>query len=95
MRIDNHKEDVKGNTFMFSVDLNEKYPLNTPQTAIYCGKNSIGFGRKDLRIVNNGNKLSKNYVGFPDSFNNGDYLNTKKSSLMLTGSKDSCYFRLF
>ena len=77
---------------MFSADLNERYELKDPSKAIYCGKTSVGFGRKDLRVVNEGQKYNKSYVGFPDSFNNGGYLEIKKSSLMLTGSKDSCYF---
>ena len=65
-----------------------------PQHAIYCGRNSIGLGRKDLRIVKQGDKKNKNYMGFPDSFNNGKYLQVRKSSLELTGSKESSYFKI-
>lgn len=79
---------------MFSADLSERYELQCPQYAIYCGKNSIGFGRKDLRIVNHAQKHCRSYMGFPGSFNNGSWLPIKKSSLALTGSKESSYFKI-
>ena len=44
--------------------------------------------------MNHANKHAKNYVGFPDSFNNRKHLPIKKSSLLLTGSRDSSYFKV-
>ncbi len=79
---------------MFSVDLNEKYQLLEPKYAIYCGKNTIGFGKNDLRIVNHGHKHPKNSIGFPSSFNNGLYLPIQKSSLVLSGSRHSSHFKI-
>ncbi len=88
------KEDLRGSTLMFSVDLNEKYQLLEPKYAIYCGKNTIGFGKNDLRIVNHGHKDPKNSIGFPSSFNNGLYLPIQKSSLVLSGSRHSSHFKI-
>lgn len=79
---------------MFSVDLNEKYQLLNPKYGIYCGNRSIGFGKNDLRIVNHCQKYSKNYIGFPNSYNNRLYLPIKKSSLTLSGSHDSSHFKI-
>lgn len=79
---------------MFSIDLNEKYELLDPKYGIYCGNKSIGFGKDDLRIINHSQKHSKNYIGFPNSYNNGNYLPVKKSSMILSGSHDSNYFKV-
>lgn len=79
---------------MFSVDLNEKYQLTDPKHAIYCGRKSIGFGKSDIRIVNHSSKHSKNYIGFPSSYTNGAYLPGKKTSMILSGSHDSSYFKI-
>lgn len=79
---------------IFSVDLNQRYQLLEPKYAIYCGSKSIGFGKNDIRIVNHSEKHSKNYIGFPSSYNNGLYLPIKKSSLSLSGSHDSVHFKI-
>lgn len=65
-----------------------------PKFAIYCSSKGIGFGKSDIRIVNNCHKHAKNYIGFPNSYNNGLYLPIKKSSLLLNGSHDSVHFKV-
>lgn len=94
LKVNKYKEDVQGSTIFFSVDLNEKYQLLEPKFAIYCGKNSIGFGKEDLRIINHAHKHNKNFIGFPSTFNNGLYLPVQKSSLILSGSRHSHHFKI-
>lgn len=78
-----YKTDPYGKTALFSLNMMEKYTLNKPEEAIYCGKKSLGFGKGDLKILEKGNAIRKNYCKFPVSYNFGPrpYLNWSKSGM--------------
>lgn len=69
----NWSQDKEQKTFMFSLDLKEKYKLNLPQFAIANNPDRGPiFGCCDLFISENADK-EKSGCEFPISFNNGKY----------------------
>lgn len=68
------------NSFIFSLDLHEKFNLNLAQFAIACNseKGPI-FGCCDICIVDNSN-IEKSNAEFPISYNNFKYARNPQSS---------------
>jgi hypothetical protein len=78
--------DKSMNSFIFSMDLREKYSLNLAQFAIACNpeKGPI-FGCCDICIVDKSN-VEKSNAEFPISFNNFKYSRNADSSTAFTGN---------
>jgi hypothetical protein len=72
-------------SFIFSLNMREKFNLNLAQFAIANNpdKGPI-FGCCDICIVDNGNKERSN-AEFPISYNNGKYIRSPESSFAFTG----------
>jgi hypothetical protein len=72
-------------SFIFSLNLREKFSLNLAQFAIANNpdKGPI-FGCCDICVVDNGNKERSN-AEFPISYNNGKYIRSPESSFAFTG----------
>ena len=72
-------------SFVFSINMKEKFPLNLVQFAIANNpdKGPI-FGCCDICIVNNANKERSN-AEFPISYNNGKYVRSPDANFTFTG----------
>jgi hypothetical protein len=77
--------DKSMTSFIFSIDLREKFNLNLAQFAIACNpdKGPI-FGCCDICIVDNSN-VEKSNAEFPISYNNFKYARNPESSQAFTG----------
>ena len=77
--------DKSMTSFIFSLDLREKFTLNLAQFAIACNpeKGPI-FGCCDICIVDNSN-VEKSNAEFPISYNNFKYARNPESSQAFTG----------
>lgn len=78
--------DKSMTSFIFSIDLREKFNLNLAQFAIACNpeKGPI-FGCCDICIVDSSN-LEKSNAEFPISYNNFKYARNPESSQAFTGN---------
>lgn len=84
----NWSADKEQKTFIFSLELKEKYKLNLPQFAIANNpERGPIFGCCDLFILDNADK-EKSGCEFPISFNNGKHTRKPETSEMLTGMKN-------
>lgn len=73
-------------SFIFSVDMKERFSLNLAQFAVACNpeKGPI-FGCCDICIVDKSN-VEKSNAEFPISYNNFKYARNPETSLAFTGS---------
>lgn len=72
----NYGDDNERKSFLFSLILNEKYPIIQTIYANYGGADygaTFGGGH-DFYITNSSNTLTSNYFNFPHSHNNGKYV---------------------
>ena len=78
-------EDKSMKSFIFSLNMKEKFPLNLSQFAIACNpdKGPI-FGCCDICIFDNANKEKSN-AEFPISYNNGKYSRGQSTYVAYTG----------
>jgi hypothetical protein len=88
--------DPLGISSLFSFDKNERYELLKPGEAIYCGRKSIGFGRKDLRIRESVKGERRSFCKFPVSYNysRSPYQAISKTGMDLVGSRYSQMFKV-
>jgi hypothetical protein len=65
------------NAFLFSIDKNKKYPIQSKQNAIYCNSSfgpTFGSGNRDegsshdFYIASNSNKVSSSYINIGASY---------------------------
>jgi len=65
--------------FLFSVDLNEKYPITDPNArAIECSNHRVVFGKNELTIQSNAHKDNVNFFAFGPSFDTNRRINGGK-----------------
>ena len=91
----NNKYKTDDKAFLFSFSSNEKYPIKTPEKAIY-GNNSYSItyggscfaGNEDIRIFDNCNTNSSSSSDFPNSYSCSKYPSkTEESKAYLAGAK--------
>ena len=93
-----YKEDASGESFLFSVSLNEKYPVIDKQKATYQHKDYgpiFGGGGNgcDLYLSDKCN-ANNNVANFPTSYNNGKYQNNQQSYTAFTGQTNGYNFKV-
>ena len=86
--IDQPEEDNSGQSFLFSITLDEKYPIVDKKYAIY-NKNTLGprFGNgRDICLRSD---TLGHYFEFPTSYNNGNYTKGEAAYKAFCGGSSS------
>ena len=92
-----YKEDASGESFLFSVSLNEKYPVTNKQYATCQSKDygpTFGSGQCDLYLYDKCNANNSSQAYFPHSYNNGKYQNNQQSYTAFSGQTNGYQFKV-